>query len=275
MEFEEIGAKVKKTFDKKGILIVGGVVAGLFLIMYLVQSKNDDGVVRIQSAYGEYPEAEKNGDVIISAIQEDMNYTANEMLEAIGGMFDNTNSKLEDMSQATNDYINEGFESMKNKADIDYSDAISKDDIAGVGSDITTPNNPVSGSIAEQAPLLQPDQTGAKHWNKDKWYGEPPGNAYVLDGLTNETILLTPSQYEKQILGTTGGVPIVDEKPHPLYRGNAETGEWELVDPEYTNARDAAFKAAAQRHLDGMLGRLPSSNNVIESSIAAGKGVKA
>lgn len=276
MEFDEIGAKVKKTFDKKGVLILGGVVAGLFLIMYLVQSKNDDDVVRIQTGYGEYPESEANSDVIISTLEEDMNSYTNEMLEAIGGMFDNTNNKLEDMSQATNDYINEGFESMKDKADIDYSDNVSKDDIAGVGSDITTPNNPVSGSVNEMPPLLSPSQEGAKSMSTNKWFGQPPDGAYVIDGLTNETKLLTPDEYQKRVLGTSGSVAVVDDRPHEVYKGDAETGKWELVNPAYTTAKDAAFKDAAQRHLDSMLKRLPSSNNVIEgSSTAIGKGVKA
>lgn len=77
MEIKEVTDNVKKSFKGKGLYIVCGGFLLLFLISYISKSGTDTETeenVKLQSAYSSYPDVSTNADVVISSIQNAIDY---------------------------------------------------------------------------------------------------------------------------------------------------------------------------------------------------------
>lgn len=256
MEFEEIGAKVKKTFGgKKGIFIVGGLLLGAFVISYILQSKNEEEVVRVERTYDSYPDASPDTDVLYSDISDMLDARDKEIYDFLGEMADKLAGDMKDLSEATNDYINEGFNSMKDKVDLEPPEQLpSTDDLDS----ITPPTTNVGGNTMDKLPAPDPLVVGTMSSSKDKWIGSPPDGAYVINGLTGETTLLTPSKYQELLNKTSYGtqyVAVNDDSKHFVEKGDALNNIW-----------TSPAKEQASKHLSDALNKMEQASAPIPSA---------
>lgn len=110
-EIEEVMDDLKGFLGDKGFMIFIA-VAVLFGIYNLFKdsstSTNTDALTPV-TAVASYPDAVTNANVIIDTVQESIDYSEGVILDAIQGMGDEINVNFE----ATNDYINKGFENME------------------------------------------------------------------------------------------------------------------------------------------------------------------
>lgn len=146
MEIKEVFEDFTDSFKKggNGKLIVGLVFVGLFIVVYLTQSKKNTSTetVQISGAYASYPDAVTNADTIISTVQNNIDYATQELKETLalnnqdllnttGSGFDALTSGIDSLSGgigSLTDSINLGFADMTQQ----YSQSMEKlDSISG------------------------------------------------------------------------------------------------------------------------------------------------
>lgn len=105
-EIQEVFDDLKDSLGNKGfyILIGGAVLFGLYNLVK--GSRNSDGLTTV-TAITSYPDASTNANVIIDTLQRSIDYTENVLSDQISGLDD----KIDINFEATNNYINSGFES--------------------------------------------------------------------------------------------------------------------------------------------------------------------
>lgn len=111
MNIEEVFDDVKKAVGGKNfIYLIFGFIA-LFIIMLIMQSKQEssDNTMTVATGITSYPDAVTNANVIIDTLQNSIDYSEDNIIDAI----DDVNSAIDNNFEATNDYINKGFESQK------------------------------------------------------------------------------------------------------------------------------------------------------------------
>lgn len=100
MEIKEVFEDMKKGMGDKGFLIFIGAFIFLFLIMLLKDNKSGSELTTVTGVTS-YPDSVTNANVIIDTLQESIEYSEQEIIEAMGDNF-----------SATNDYINKGLDSV-------------------------------------------------------------------------------------------------------------------------------------------------------------------
>ena len=128
MRIEEVG---KKIASPKGMMIIGGGFLLLFLISLANQGSKDAELeenVSLTGAYASYPDVATNADVVISTLQDSLDFQTEELSELMQGNFD-----------ATNDYIKEGIETNTAIAQITHADIMQGiDDLSSQGKQQTS-----------------------------------------------------------------------------------------------------------------------------------------
>lgn len=100
MEIREVFEDMKKGMGDKGFLIFIGAFIFLFVIMLLKDNKSGSELTTVTSV-SSYPDAVTNANVIIDTLQESIEYSEKEIIDAMGTGF-----------ESTNDYINKGLSSI-------------------------------------------------------------------------------------------------------------------------------------------------------------------
>lgn len=110
-EIKEVFEDIKDTLGDNGFMIfIGGAL--LFGLYNLAKSSNsEDKVMYTATGYSSYPDSVTNANVIIDTLQNSIDYSQIETSEKIQGLEDNMTEFIGDNFEATNDYINSGFES--------------------------------------------------------------------------------------------------------------------------------------------------------------------
>lgn len=142
MEIKEVVESVKKTVGNKGFLILAGCLLMFGIYNYVRQSKEERAeAVQLETpvGYTSYPDAVTNANVIISTLQDSLEYDQIEDMER----FDALEEMLSDNFGATNDYINEGFESMKELNKINHDEIMGS--LGTIGSNVSSIKTDVSG----------------------------------------------------------------------------------------------------------------------------------
>lgn len=158
MEFEQVFDDLEKKVGSKGIILIVGALVLVFIYNYSKQTTADGetSVVAISS----YPDAVTNANVIIDTLQDSIDYSEKNIIDAVGETgtmisdnmsdgfsvtndnlessfeytnsllqsgFENTNdnisnlhSSMLDNFEATNDYINSGFEAQKDLLNMEF-----------------------------------------------------------------------------------------------------------------------------------------------------------
>ena len=162
MTIEEVGKKVKNMGNGKGLWIIGGGFVVLFLISLASQSSSKDAEleenVKLTGAYASYPDVATNADVVISTLQDSLDFQTEELSELMQGNFD-----------ATNDYIKEGIETNTAIAQITHADimqgiddlsAQSKEQTSQIMNHVSNESSSIRGSIgsAQSSILSQMDK---------------------------------------------------------------------------------------------------------------------
>lgn len=155
MEFDEIITDVKRAVGDKGFLVLVIGVIAVFLIVLSKQSSEGQDENTMVVGLTSYPDAVTNANVIIDTLQDNIQYTEDNILdaienqgEAIGSGFESVNENISVNFEATNDFINKGFESQTDLIDKVGSDIIGdissvNNTLGTVKSDVTTIKNDV------------------------------------------------------------------------------------------------------------------------------------
>ena len=142
MEIKEVISDVKKTLGNKGFLILSGCLLLFGIYNYVRQSKEEQSeAVQLETpvGYTSYPDAVTNANVIISTLQDSIDYDQIEDMER----FDSLEEMLSDNFTATNDYINEGFDSMKKLDKINHQEIMGS--LGTIGTNVSSIKTDVSG----------------------------------------------------------------------------------------------------------------------------------
>ena len=137
MEIKEVLDDVKKAVGDKGfIAIILGIVAVFLFVLFRQTKTEESNNLSIVTGVASYPDAVTNADVIMDSVHDDIEYSENNIIDAINNnqmeinetiqgsteqIIENTNEKFE----ATNDYINKGFEAQKELAELHASNIMS------------------------------------------------------------------------------------------------------------------------------------------------------
>ena len=130
MEIKEVLDDVKKAVGDKGfIVIILGIVAVFLFVLFRQTKTEESNNLSFVTGVASYPDAVTNADVIMDSVHDNIEYSENNIIDAINNnqmeinetiqgsteqIIDNTNEKFE----ATNDYINKGFEAQKELAEL-------------------------------------------------------------------------------------------------------------------------------------------------------------
>lgn len=175
MEIKEVVNDVKKAVGEKGfIAIILGIVA-VFLFVLFRQSKTEEtNNLSYVTGVSSYPDAVTNADVIMDSVHDDIQYSENNIIDAINNnqmeinesiqgsteqIIENTNEKFE----ATNDYINKGFEAQKELAELHTNNIMSG--IEGMENAIetnTAVNKQLTNEVKKASSALSKGKTTTK-----------------------------------------------------------------------------------------------------------------
>ena len=182
MEIKEVVSTVKKTLGDKGFLILAGCLLLFGICKYVREAKEEQSeAVQMETpvGYTSYPDAVTNANVIISTLQDSLDYDQIEDMER----FDSLEEMLSDNFTATNDYINEGFDSMKKMDKINHQEIMGslgtigtnvssiKTDVSGIKTDVSGIKTDVSGIKTDVSGIK--DKTNSIY---DKINTPPPSN---------------------------------------------------------------------------------------------------
>ena len=168
MEIKEVFDDIKDSVGDKGffILIGGALLFGLYSF-FKSDSSAESTAVSAPVAYASYPDAVTNADVIISSLQNSLEYMQGEIMESAEtqhqetlGTMQETQEYLEQSFTDTNGYISEGFESMKELSDLNMSTIMGG--LSDVESEISGANNDLREAISNaQSSILNNQNTNA------------------------------------------------------------------------------------------------------------------
>lgn len=154
-EIVEVFDDIKRGIGDKGFYILMG-AAAIFGIYNLAKGNREDSAdlasTRIVTSVASYPDAVTNANVIIDSIQNSIDYSEGQIIDAIQGGDEDLKTFLEQNFEQTNNYINDGFESQKNLLEENFDDLRgSLDETADRQTDLTGAvrdmQNSYSGSI--------------------------------------------------------------------------------------------------------------------------------
>lgn len=130
MEIKEVVNDVKKAVGEKGfIAIILGIVAVFLFVLFRQTKAEESNNLSYVTGVTSYPDAVTNADVIMDSVHDDIEYSENNIIDAINNnqmeinetiqgsteqIIENANEKFE----ATNDYINKGFEAQKELSEL-------------------------------------------------------------------------------------------------------------------------------------------------------------
>lgn len=124
-EIVEVFDDIKRGIGDKGFYILMG-AAAIFGIYNLAKGNREDSAdlasTRIVTSVASYPDAVTNANVIIDSIQNSIDYSEGQIIDAIQGGDEDLKSFLEQNFEQTNNYINDGFESQKNLLEENFDD---------------------------------------------------------------------------------------------------------------------------------------------------------
>ena len=229
MEIKEVFDDIKDSVGDKGffILIGGALLFGLYSF-FKSDSSAESTAVSAPVAYASYPDAVTNADVIISSLQNSLEYMQGEIMESAEtqhqetlGTMQETQEYLEQSFTDTNGYISEGFESMKELSDLNMSTIMGG--LSDVESEISGANNDLREAISNaQSSILNNQNTNAnaiiKNQNSatDKLLNNQNTNAnsIIKNQNTNANKII-----KNQNANTTKTVKTVKTIPATSYKG--------------------------------------------------------
>lgn len=110
MSIEEVTDDIKQIVGGKGLWIVGGVFALLFIVSLTVQNKgsNEDteSNVSLQGAYSSYPDMVTNADVVISTLQDSIDFQTEHFDKAIEKSYEEMDNRILQQSNFLTDSFN-------------------------------------------------------------------------------------------------------------------------------------------------------------------------
>lgn len=115
-EIKEVIDDVKDAVGDKGFLYIILGLGAVFMISFISQSSKDSEESTggaVMTSYSSYPDTVTNANVIIDSLQNSIDYSEKQIRSDIKDLSDQTGDSFE----ATNDYINKGFESSKELAE--------------------------------------------------------------------------------------------------------------------------------------------------------------
>ena len=188
-EFEELMDDVKSKIGTKGMVVAGIGLAVLFLVILSRQSGNDATTETTVIGIASYPDAVTNANVIIDTLQDSIDYSEKNIIDAVGDMgstinenmvnefdyfnsvmgdgFDKTSDSLLDLKEtmtdnftATNDYINEGFEAQKEILNMNFDTIMGSitDNQSGLNN-MVNENSQIQSSISQTQSQVKGDTT--------------------------------------------------------------------------------------------------------------------
>lgn len=116
-EIVEVFDDIKKGIGDKGfyIFIGAAVLFGLYNLLKGSEGGGEDmAATRVVTGVSSYPDVVTNANVVIDTIQNSIDYSEGQIIDAIQGSDDEMKEYLEQNFEQTNNYINDGFESQKN-----------------------------------------------------------------------------------------------------------------------------------------------------------------
>lgn len=182
MEFDEIISDVKQALGDKGFIVLVIGIITIFLIVLSKQSSEGQDESTMVVGLTSYPDAVTNANVIIDTLQDNIQYTEDNILDAIdnqgdaiGSGFESVNENISVNFEATNDFINKGFESQADLIDKVGSDIIG--DISSVNntlgtmkSDVTTIKNDVKTITTNTTATAKKNTTNKTATKDTKYY---------------------------------------------------------------------------------------------------------
>lgn len=172
MEIKEVINDVKKAVGDKGLIaIVLGIVAVFLFVLFRQTKTEESNNLSYVTGVTSYPDAVTNADVIMDSVHDDIEYSENNIIDAINNnqmeinetiqgsteqIIENANEKFE----ATNDYINKGFEAQKELSELHTNNIMSG--IDGMENAIeanTAANKQLTNEVKKTAKTLSKGKT--------------------------------------------------------------------------------------------------------------------
>lgn len=110
MEIKEVFEDVKDAVGNKGLILIGGGLALLFILSYNRQTQNAGQQMSVVTGVTSYPDVVTNANVVIESIQNSIDYSEREIIETIGGQMDANNEFLNTNFEEMMNYIQDGFD---------------------------------------------------------------------------------------------------------------------------------------------------------------------
>lgn len=124
-EIVEVFDDIKRGIGDKGFYILMG-AAAIFGVYNLAKGNREDSAdlasTRIVTSVASYPDAVTNANVIIDTLQNSIDYSEGQIIDAIQGGDDDLKDYLSQNFEQTNNYINDGLESQKNLLEENFDD---------------------------------------------------------------------------------------------------------------------------------------------------------
>lgn len=151
-EIVEVFDDIKKGLGDKGFYLLMG-AAAIFGIYNLAkgssETSEDMASTRVVTSVSSYPDAVTNANVIIDSIQNSIDYSEGQIIDAIQAADDGMKDYLEENFTATNDYINKGFESQTDLLEKNFDELNgSITDVAETVTDIKTSNANINKAVS-------------------------------------------------------------------------------------------------------------------------------
>ena len=180
---------VKSKIGTKGMVVAGIGLAVLFLVILSRQSGNDATTETTVIGIASYPDAVTNANVIIDTLQDSIDYSEKNIIDAVGDMgntinenmvnefdyfnsvmgdgFDKTSDSLLDLKEtmtdnftATNDYINDGFDAQKEILDMNFDNIMgSITDVQSGLNNMVNEKTQIQTSISETQSQIKGEST--------------------------------------------------------------------------------------------------------------------
>lgn len=147
-EIMEVFDDIKSGVGDKAFYILAAAAAAFGIYNLGKGQSEDDGSntlasTRVVSTVASYPDAVTNANVIIDTLQNSIDYSEGQIIDAIQGSGDDLKEYLNSNFEQTNNYINDGFDSQKKLLEENF------DDIKGGIDEVQQAQNDLSSVVED------------------------------------------------------------------------------------------------------------------------------
>ena len=148
---KEVIEDVKDSMGDNGFMYLLIGIGALFTISLLKDSGSDSSYTA-PTSYASYPDAVTNANVIIDTLQENIEYSEQNLKDYIDDSLTETNTNINTQFEYLNDYMNEGFSKQEELSNKIYDSTMNgfgeiKEQIVDVNSNISNVGSVVSSSF--------------------------------------------------------------------------------------------------------------------------------